>query len=1641
MALIEEVDLTQPPSASTTASGLVGPSQGVRGDGTLTPPEPIHLVSNGRRSVSRDETKISSMLMAVPPSSTCEDRPSPDVLTIDRSRRASVGSVIDASLDIPSQSSSPTAPTDSPPPTHPLQDSVPSESQTLPESDRAMQEQIRFIEEQREVIQEQRERMAGIMADLQRLQQMTSAEGHAAPPPRRPWYLRVHRFFGFGKDNKPREALVSWCCSVFVDSAQIVVIIVLLTFAAHHRSPVSPDENEWQACHKILGVWNALWAPRCAIDLYLATWRWRLQRAKRRKEAGDAENGTASASGDTETGQRSNEGTNTHPLGPRGSLTAGSSRGVRADTRESEPRLMDFPRPRESPITGSGRGVRADTRESEPRPIDFPRSYTRISGLSLMFSLAWFLIAHVFAFTTTNTYRIASPHIWWLTFAILCMTYIAIAEVILMILFIFIVMPILLLLYSIVLLCLGRHPLQNPHYIKPEITKLPKSVVERIPLVTYIPSPPDEPAKPFTIPEAAHLYPPKPSAPPPMPKKRFRFLRLKRKVRAAKGDAKGTAEGKDSGEPLTWEDNWEKGEYPFVRLEENRAACSICLMDFGEPKRVVRPGIEVEDKDKEGGKDKLVEEVVVEELPVAQEGDREEGNAQDSRESELSQEDADEEAQPLRLLQCGHVFHSPPGAPIIDRPHCNSSIPRPLTGSPSCLVADPIFNPRHIDMPQVAQNPSSASTSVQTFNDTGIQMVDMNQRQKDNSGQTLDPKHRVDDKAWFSESFFSKEASTSSARTLYLKIVLASSLLVTVWIMAVLPIYWGALWQFPEHTHNLKGWVVDFDGGQIGTFVTQSFVASSGPPTTMTWETVTASQFPNGQDDLIHALVQEHAWVIVAINSNATSNLNNAVASANGSYNGSLAVTMYGEEARNENAYDMLIQPLIVALMDGTSRSFATGFARQLASSGQNTTNLAANAPQILTNPLSYTIFNARPFDVPVAAAVDFVGLIYLLIIAFVNSLINNAARTDVTHIDQRLSFRSLIFLRIVIPLCVYFYISCFFSMISLAFQVPFNRTYAIMCIYTHFSPSNRISPQIRSFWVRDLLDAIMAGDVCPRPRSGSYDHDLDRPLYTFLPDFMDHKQVTPPPNVSVCFFPIPLLPGVYRYGYAMPFYNVERAVRTIVFNTKNDYDVIASIKSDFDEYGVSEDVLAELQSKWENKVIASHVAEFEAPPPPTPPQYPPHPMHAMVQHPHYAPTHNPFVPAQAQVVPGQSHIKTEPLDSRHILANLPHPHYTVPALPGPQIPALRPPPGYPLTSARQPTAVSVPARPYSAQNIPNGTAVPFPHQQPQTYQPQPQQPQQPASSAQLQPQAARIPQADGPSSSGSDSPSPSPPQYAPRSSHPSLPQPVQQPASKPDDEAINSDLDDSDSEGEDDPEEGGPGDSDIVFCTPPSPASPATFWYIVFSDWTHPNGWNKLQVARVKNKWKCILKDGMIHVNGKDYLFAKCTGYVLSLVTLRQGSVASPLHCASDTEPRTDLNSDLMPCCLLTFFLTANSSGENEMPPYTHTSSACHLQSPTCSQPPPICRRAVFSLSIYYNNTWFLFLFLFLHAVLNLTPVIARRRISKTHCTDMTFCFLYASPLVQSKLLSIISYFRPAHVRFGRYSTRAAACFGKKLG
>ena len=202
---------------------------------------------------------------------------------------------------------------------------------------------------------------------------------------------------------------------------------------------------------------------------------------------------------------------------------------------------------------------------------------------------------------------------------------------------------------------MGRHPLQAGNIIKPEIGKLPKSVVDRIPLVIYIPPPPEGLFKEaLAVPEAVHAYPPKSAAPSvPESRKRFRFIRMlsPRKNKNTSVHPGSAQDVEKAAEPQTWEEHWEKGEYPFVVLQGNRAACAICLMDFEEPKRLggtttttasASLDVNASESEKVQGTNALEPVITV----THQDGG-----------DELRLTDAGEGVQPLRLLECGHVFH------------------------------------------------------------------------------------------------------------------------------------------------------------------------------------------------------------------------------------------------------------------------------------------------------------------------------------------------------------------------------------------------------------------------------------------------------------------------------------------------------------------------------------------------------------------------------------------------------------------------------------------------------------------------------------------------------------------------------------------------------------------------------------------------------------------------------------------------------------------------------------------------------------------------------------------------------------------------------------------------------------------------
>ncbi|KAL1751377.1 hypothetical protein FB107DRAFT_278701 [Schizophyllum commune] len=375
----------------------------------------------------------------------------------------------------------------------------------------------------------------------------------------------------------------------------------------------------------------------------------------------------------------------------------------------------------------------------------------------------------------------------------------------------------------------------------------------------------------------------------------------------------------------------------------------------------------------------------------------------------------------------------------------------------------------------------------------------------------------------YTSSFFERGTAAAESRKTYMKVMLGGILMVSCIIFGIFSIYWGALWKIPAH--QLRGWVIDFDGGRIGSTVSEALVKSSASGSKVHWIPRSASEFPNGDSDVADAILDEKAWIAVTINRAATSNLQRAIASVDASYNGSSAMTAYGVESRNENAYRTILNPVL----QSTMQQIATQFSRQTAAQVANSSTISqilTSAPQLITQPVFYTLVNIRPFDVPVASAVTFVGCIYQIILAFFVVMIASGAR-DASGLERKLTTISLIHVRMITSFVAYFVLSLFYSLLSLAFQVPFDRK------YDHAG--------FVIFWMVNYVGMLALGLALEAM--------ITLLTVRAIPVFLILWIIS---NISVAFMPIEVLPAVFRYGYGFPVYNISHAIRSIIFGAKN---------------------------------------------------------------------------------------------------------------------------------------------------------------------------------------------------------------------------------------------------------------------------------------------------------------------------------------------------------------------------------------------------------------------------------------------------------------------------------------------------------
>ncbi|KAI0332587.1 hypothetical protein GY45DRAFT_457694 [Cubamyces sp. BRFM 1775] len=181
---------------------------------------------------------------------------------------------------------------------------------------------------------------------------------------------------------------------------------------------------------------------------------------------------------------------------------------------------------------------------------------------------------------------------------------------------------------------------------------LTQAEIDRIPLVIYIPPPPDDGlASPTTPSDDSHLH--SPAGPRTRRKKRIRFIFFLPGRRSANDDLEQGATSADAN--AAWEANWQRTPYRFVRLLDNQARCAICLTDFEAPRRVDAPAPQDpasgETHEMTPARAGLAAGSVEYSVPT------ESPHPTDAAVIQRVESGQDDGPQPLRLLSCGHAFH------------------------------------------------------------------------------------------------------------------------------------------------------------------------------------------------------------------------------------------------------------------------------------------------------------------------------------------------------------------------------------------------------------------------------------------------------------------------------------------------------------------------------------------------------------------------------------------------------------------------------------------------------------------------------------------------------------------------------------------------------------------------------------------------------------------------------------------------------------------------------------------------------------------------------------------------------------------------------------------------------------------------
>lgn len=356
-----------------------------------------------------------------------------------------------------------------------------------------------------------------------------------------------------------------------------------------------------------------------------------------------------------------------------------------------------------------------------------------------------------------------------------------------------------------------------------------------------------------------------------------------------------------------------------------------------------------------------------------------------------------------------------------------------------------------------------------------------------------------------------------------------------VYILIVLSLYWGALFTVYDNLPKLTVWIVDFDAKIapyntttttpiIGPFVTNAFM-NLQPQTVdnLGWTVKSAADFDYDPIAVRQGIYDEKAYLAIIVNANATTLLQEAVKNGNSSYDPAGAAQIIYNTARDESTIITYILPALLDVLFSLLSNFGKEWASILAqdASIQN----VFQTPQAVNPGIGFSLIDLRPFTPPTGTPAISIGLIYLIIISFFSfSFLMPIHGLFMTNKDHAPIHKAhLLIWRITSSIVAYFFLSLFYSLVSLAFQIPFSNNSASPT-ESAFNANAYGRGSFVVYWMLNWVGMTALG--LPSENMAMI---LGTPYASLWLVFW---VIT---NVATSFYSIVLESDFYRWGYAWP--------------------------------------------------------------------------------------------------------------------------------------------------------------------------------------------------------------------------------------------------------------------------------------------------------------------------------------------------------------------------------------------------------------------------------------------------------------------------------------------------------------------------